>query len=86
MKRQRYYFWAICAVSIIAFLWITLEVVTSSYDHQDVIKRKTELMQDNRKLSIEYANITSPAKVESYAKENLGLNQPSEKQFRYINH
>ena len=84
MKKQKYYFIIITTLSIIAFLWVTLQVLTSSYDHQDVIKKKTELMQENRKLNVEYANLTSPAKVEAYAKEHFGLDQPVEKQFRYI--
>ncbi len=83
MKKQKYYFIIITTLSIIAFLWVTLQVLTSSYD-QDVIKKKTELMQENRKLNVEYANLTSPAKVEAYAKEHFGLDQPVEKQFRYI--
>jgi len=84
VKKQHYYFWTIVILSIIVFLWVTLEVITSSYDHQDVIKRKTGLMQENRKLNIEYTKLTSPAKIESYAKENFGLNQPTDKQFRYM--
>lgn len=84
MKRQRYYFWGIVVAGLLLYLWITLEVITSSYSHQEVVSKKRDLMQENRKLSIEYTNLTSPAKVESFAKENFGLDQPLEKQFRYI--
>ncbi|HOW16219.1 MAG TPA: cell division protein FtsL [bacterium] len=84
MKRQRYYFWSLIFASLLVYLWITLTVITSSYSHQEVVNNKKELMQENRRLSIEYANLTSPAKVEEYAKEHFGLDQPAEKQFRYI--
>ena len=84
MKKQRYYFWGLVFSSLLIYLWITLVVITSSYSHQEVVNNKKELMQDNRRLSIEYANLTSPAKVEEYAKQNFGLDQPAEKQFRYI--
>jgi len=84
VKRQRYYFWGIVVGSLILYLWITLEVITSSYRHQEVVGKKKDLMQENRVLGIEYTNLTSPAKVEAFAKENFGLDQPKEKQFRYI--
>ena len=84
MKKQRYYFVIVSVLSLILFLWIRLLVITTSYEYQNVLKKKEELTQENRKLNIEYTNIASPSKVEAYAKDSAGLNQPKEKQYRYI--
>jgi cell division protein FtsL len=66
------------------FVWIRLEVVRLGFEHQRYVKQKKDVTDRNKQLKIEYANTLSPSKMEQYAKESLGLVEPSEKQFRYI--
>ena len=83
-KKERALFFLILFAGVILFVWIRLEVVRLGFEHQSYIKQKKEALEKNKQLKLEHANILSPSKIEQYARDNLGLVEPSEKQFRYI--
>jgi len=74
----------ILMLGVTAYLWSRLQVVNLSYEYQKITVVKAKLSEENKRLQLEYAGYISPARIEQYAKQNLGLVDPSEKQFRYI--
>lgn len=83
-KKEKALFFIILFFGIIFFVWSRLEVVRLGFEHQDYIKKKKEVLEENKMLRLEYADILSPSKIEQNAKENFGLVEPTEKQIRYI--
>jgi len=83
-NRNKIFFWVIVFVGVVVYLFINLEVVESGLEHQKLKAKKQEAMNRNKDLKIEYSDVTSPESVEKYARDNLGLAPPSEKQFRYL--
>lgn len=77
-------FFLIVGLVFIGFLWLHLENRSLNYEHQLLVVDKKKIVEENKKLQIEYAGSNSPIKIEKQAKEDLGLIKPKEKQFRYI--
>ena len=83
-KKEKALFVLITFSGIILFVWLRLEVLKLGFEHQDYLKQKKEVLEKNKELRLEYADILSPSKIEKNAKDNLGLVEPTEKQVRYI--
>lgn len=83
-RRQRVKFIVILALGLTAYLWVSLQVLYSGIEYEKLKKQKVVAINKHKDLEIEYSDVVSPANIEYYAKEYLGLIQPSEKQFRYI--
>ena len=83
-RRQRLKFIIIFVLGVTAYLWISLQVLYSGIEYEKLKKHKVVVTNKHKDLEIEYSDLVSPANIEYYAKEQLGLIQPSEKQFRYI--
>jgi cell division protein FtsL len=77
-------FTIILMLGVTGYIWSRLEVVHLGYTHQKLLSIKSELNEENKRLQLEYAGQIAPARIEQYARENIGLSDPSEKQFRYI--
>ena len=84
-RRRRWKFIFILFAGLMVYLWIILQVIYSGITHRKLQEKKTVIMNKYKDLKIDYSDVVSPANVEKYATENLGLVHPSEKQFRYIN-
>lgn len=74
----------ILMVGLTSYVWTRLQVIKLSYEHQRVSKMRKDLVEENRQLSLKYAELVAPAKLENYAQNKLGLKKPDEKQIRYI--
>ena len=91
MKHKNYnspidivFFIVILMLGVTGYLWSRLQVVSLGYDHQQLVSMKKKALEENRQLKLKYADLASPARIERYSREKLGLVKPSEKQFRYI--
>ena len=83
-KLSVFLFFFIVTSTSLAFLWLHLDIRNLNYEYQLLVIDKNKLVEENKKLQINYAEINSPIDIEKIAKEKLGLIKPKEKQFRYI--
>jgi cell division protein FtsL len=74
----------ILMAGVTSYLWTRLQVFKLGYEHQRVSQIKKKLIEENRQLSLKYAELVAPARLEHYAQDKLGLKKPDEKQLRYI--
>ena len=61
-------------------VWQRLRVVQLGYVLSTASKLERRLEQENRELRIELATLTAPERVETMARERLGLKDPGAKQ------
>ncbi|MBN1115407.1 MAG: cell division protein FtsL [Oligoflexia bacterium] len=83
-KKRVIAFILIVMSGLIGYLWTRLEVIRYGYEYQDLASIKKKLIEENRRIRLQYARELSPERVEAYARERLGLDKPVEKQFRYL--
>ncbi len=83
-RRRRLKFLFIIFIGLMGYLWIYLQVIYSGITHRRLLEQRTVVLNKHNDLKIDYSDMTSPRNIEKYAIENLGLVNPSEKQFRYI--
>jgi len=83
-RRRRWKFMFIIFSGLMVYLWINLQVIYSGIAHKRLQEQKTILFNRHKDLKMEYIDVVSARSVEKYAADNLGLINPSEKQFRYI--
>jgi len=85
-KTKRHYivFFVVISLGAFLFLWFKFELNKLSFKYQALIAIKKELTEENNKLKINYALLSSPINVEKLANEKLNLKKPSEKQYRFI--
>ena len=83
-RKRRWTFMLVVFIGIMAYLFIYIQVINSGIKHKRLQDQKTAALNKYKDLSLDYNDIMSNSKIEQYAKDNLGLVYPSEKQFRYI--
>jgi cell division protein FtsL len=66
----------IALVLVLFFVFLNLENVKTGYDIDKLEKRKTELINYNKMLQVEVSKMKSLERVESVAKNDLGLSTP----------
>lgn len=66
------------------FVWSRLRVVDLGYKTSRALKEQKELVEVNKKLRIERETLMSPKRIESYARERLGMREPQEHQIRFV--
>lgn len=75
---------ALLSVGLIALVlihvWLRLQVVHTGYVLATTSKLQSRLEQENRQLKIELATLTSPERLESLARDRLGLRAPEKGQ------
>ena len=69
---------------VLVFIWLHVQVVKLSYDIATAQKQKGELMEINKKLRIQLANLKSPERIEGIALTQLGLRVPGKGQIEII--
>ena len=77
-------FAAICV--IFAFLWTRLTVVNSGYEISKANTRRSELIEQNKRLRVEFMKLKSPERIEKAALDDLGLSYPTGEQIATIRH
>ena len=67
-------------VLVLIHVWLRLQVVRTGYVLSTTSKLQSRLEQENRELKIELATLTSPERLESLARQRLGLRAPEKDQ------
>lgn len=75
-------FIAVCV--IFAFLWTRLTVVNSGYEISKANTRRSELIEQNKRLRVEFMKLKSPERIEKAALDELGLAYPTGEQIATI--
>jgi len=65
---------------VLVHVWLRLQVVHTGYVLSTTSKLQGRLEQENRELKIELATLTSPERLESLARQRLGLITPEKGQ------
>lgn len=68
------------AAMALLLVWQRLRVVQLGYVLSSATKLERRLEQKNRELQLELATLTAPERLESMARERLGLKEPHAKQ------
>jgi cell division protein FtsL len=69
---------------IIFYIWIQVQVVNLSYDLSRAQKQRKELVEINKKLRIQQANLKAPDRIEQIALNQLGLRPPQRGQVEIL--
>jgi cell division protein FtsL len=69
---------------VMAYLWLHFQIIQISYDIARAQNQKKELMETNKKLRIQLANLKSPERIEQIAMTRLGLRPPGKGQVEII--
>ncbi|MFQ5427483.1 MAG: hypothetical protein ACE5EZ_00725 [Thermodesulfobacteriota bacterium] len=84
-RDTRFLFWAILAsLALVAvlfvYIWCRLSVVGMGYEISVANMERNALVEQNRRLKIEFMRLSSPRRIESIAVKELGLVHPVEGQ------
>lgn len=71
---------AAVAVVVFAFLWSRLMVVNTAYEISKANSERSALIEQNKRLRIEFMGLKSPERIEKMAREELQLVNPSSEQ------
>jgi len=80
-KQSRRLFWlgiVVCLLATMAYLRSRLWVIDLSYEYSDLSKTLNELKEENARLRLNVGQMRSPARVEKFAREKLGLKSRDE--------
>lgn len=75
---------AIFVPGVLVYIWLHVQTVNFSYDIAKTQKQKRELLEMNKKLRIQLANLKSPERIERIALTQLGLKPPEKGQIEII--
>ncbi len=70
----------VVVVVFFVYLWSRLTVVNLGYEISMANARKAELIEENRRLRVEYMELSSLERIERIASTELGLTYPTGKQ------
>jgi cell division protein FtsL len=62
------------------FVWQRVQVIKTGYEIEALKKERDALATTNKSLLIETATLTSPERVETIAKKDIGMRQPVDDQ------
>jgi cell division protein FtsL len=69
---------------VLAYVWLHVQTMNFSYDIARAQKQKKELVEINKKLRIQLANLKSPERIEGIALTSLGLKPPQKGQIEIL--
>ncbi|MGC1403133.1 MAG: hypothetical protein WA974_09425 [Thermodesulfobacteriota bacterium] len=69
---------------VLVYIWLHVQEVNLAYDIAKDQKQKGELLEINKKLRIQLANLKSPERIEGIALTKLGLRTPEKGQIEII--
>jgi cell division protein FtsL len=75
---------AIFVPGTLVYIWLHVQTVSFSYDIAKTQKQKRELLEMNKKLRIQLANLKSPERIERIALTQLGLKPPEKGQIEIL--
>jgi cell division protein FtsL len=69
---------------ILTYVWLIFQTTSLSYDIAKAQKQKQELLEINKKLRIQLANLKAPDRIEGVALTKLGLRPPEKGQIELL--
>lgn len=69
---------------VLIYIWLHVQEVNLGYDMAKAQKQKRELLETNKKLRIQLANLKSPERIEGIALTKLGLKTPEKGQIEIL--
>jgi len=69
---------------VLVYIWLNVQTTNLSYDIARAQKQKQELLEINKKLRIQLANLKSPERIEGVALTKLGLRPPERGQIELL--
>lgn len=69
---------------ILIYVWLEFQTTNLSYDIAKAQKQKQELLEINKKLRIQLANLKAPERIEGVALTRLGLRPPEKGQIELL--
>jgi cell division protein FtsL len=75
---------ALFVPGVLVYIWLHVQTVNFSYDIAKTQKQKGELLEMNKKLRIQLANLKSPERIERIALTQLGLKPPEKGQIEIL--
>ena len=88
-KRHRELFWVallgvILTLAVFVYAWPHFELIRLSYRMEELRERRDELVQVKHHLELQRATESDPARIESIAKNELGMVYPGPEQILVI--
>jgi cell division protein FtsL len=74
----------ILVCGILFYIWLQVQIVSLSYDISRGQKQRKELIEINKKLRIQLANLKAPDRIEQIALNQLGLRPPQRGQIEIL--
>jgi len=68
----------------IFYIGTHIQAVNLGYKISQELQRKEELIEENKRLNLDIARLKSPTRIESEAKDTLGLSLPKTQQVFYL--
>ena len=69
---------------VIFYVWLQVQVINLSYDISRAQQQRKELVEINKKLRIQLANLKAPDRIEQIALNQLGLRPPQRGQIEIL--
>jgi cell division protein FtsL len=79
------FFLFLCVLGLLFYIWQRFEAVNIGYKIHDVNKKISSLELEVTRLELEKNKLGSYTRIESYAKEKLGMKTPEPKDIVIIN-
>ncbi len=70
----------ICMMVLCGYIWSRITVVSIGYDISSANVKRDKLIEQNRRLSIEFEQLKSPERIEDIASRELNLVYPRREQ------
>jgi cell division protein FtsL len=67
-------------VVAITYVWSHVQMTKLEYQVAEEMARREELLEEQRKLKLEFATLKSPRRIEAIAKSSLNLSYPERDQ------
>jgi cell division protein FtsL len=88
-KRHRELFWVaflgvVLTLAVIGYAWPHFELIRLGYRMEELREKRDELALSKRKLELQLATESDPARIESIARNELGMEYPRPEQIVVI--
>jgi cell division protein FtsL len=88
-KRHRELFWVaflgvVLTLAVIGYAWPHFELIRLGYRMEELREQRDELAQSKRELELQLATESDPARIESIARNELGMDYPRPEQIVLI--
>lgn len=85
LKSSVFLFVASVLMSVaIIYVWSHVQMTKLEYQVAEEMTRKTQLLEEQRKLKLEHATLKSPQRLEVIAKKSLNMSYPEKDQIIVI--